>query len=73
MGLILGRGYPQFCQSLVPSVSRLFKVRPMQVGIAGTAIEMHVLLFQSIKRPFQIPVVHFDQNRTIKYQFHRWF
>ena len=40
-----------------------------ELDIAGTAIEMRLLLFQSIKRPFQIPVAHFDQNRTFKYQF----
>ena len=40
-----------------------------KLDIAGTATEMHSLLFQSIKCPFQIPVAHFDQNRTIKYQF----
>ena len=40
-----------------------------KLGTAGTALEMHLSLFQSIKRPFQIPVAHFDRNRTIKYQF----
>ena len=39
-----------------------------KLDIPGTATEMDFLLFQSIKRPFQIPVAHFDQNRNIKYQ-----
>ena len=30
-----------------------------KLDIAGTAVEMHVLLFLSIKRPFQILVAHF--------------
>ena len=38
-----------------------------KLDIAGTATEMHLLLFQSINRPFQIQVAHFDQNRTIRY------
>ena len=35
------------------------------LDIAGTATEMHLLLLQLIKRLFQIPVVHFDQDKTI--------
>ena len=40
-----------------------------KLDIAGTATEMHFLLFQLIKRAFQIPFAHFDHNRTIRYQF----
>ena len=46
----------------------LSKVRS-KFDIAGTTIQMRLQLFWLIKRPFQIPVAHFDQNRTIRYQF----
>ena len=36
-----------------------------KLDIAGNTIEMHLLLFQLIKRLFQIPVVHFDKDKTI--------
>ena len=51
----------------------LLKCVQRKLDIAGTAIEMHLLLLQLIKCPFQITVPHFDQNRTIKYQPQRWF
>ena len=46
---------------------RTLKCIHLKLDMTGTAIEMHLLLFKSIKRPFQIPVAHFDQNRTIKW------
>ena len=55
-------GYPSRGQLEIKCFQR-------KLDMAGTAIEMQLLLFRSIKRPFQIPVAHFDRNRTIKYQF----
>ena len=51
----------------------LLKCAQRKLDITGTAIEMYLLLFQSIKCPFQISVSHLDQNRTINYQFYHWF
>ena len=43
----------------------LLKCVQRTFDIAGTATEMHLLLFWPVKRPFQIPVAPFDQNRMI--------
>ena len=52
---------------LVKSVWLIFSLKCVhrKLDIAGVATEMLFFLFQSIERPLQIPVAHFDQNRTI--------
>ena len=44
-----------------------------KLDISGTDTENATFVILVDEAPIQIPTAHFNLNRTIKYQFQRWF
>ena len=71
--VVKGRQYhsTKVQSKLIDLLLKIFLIECVQrkLDIAGTATGMRLLLFSRSSALSEIPVAHFDQIRTLRYQF----